>query len=197
MASSLISTTDGPELSRAMAASISSKAQDDRVPDIPSPNFPTAETVCNWDTDDLYKWLTAIKPPPLGHRVATAEGFLNAQINGPVFLAATEQWLTEQCRLPPGISKGLCMLGEAIRENIGETSNRGQKRGLEIEGPSVADPRGKKPRLYGQDQDPDVNVQLGAFAYGQLSLLETAMHRMIESIKRITGMSASKGMFVE
>ena len=83
------------------------------------------------------------------------------------------------------------------RESIGETSNRGQKRGLEIEGSSVADPRGKKPRLYGQDQDPDVNVQLGAFAYGQLSLLEAAMHGMKESLKRITGISASKGMFVE
>jgi len=162
-----------------------------------SPHLPTAESVHSWDTNDLYKWLTSIKPPPLGHLRTTTDGFLSAQINGPALLGATEQWLTEQCHLPPGVSKSLFLLVVAIQANTGETSNRGQKRGLEIEGPSVADPRGKRPRLYGQDQDPDVNPQLGALAYGQLSLLQTAMDGMIESITRITGMSTSKGMFLE
>ena len=121
MASPLSSTTDGPVPSRAMVAPISSETQNAGVPDILSLGIPTVDTVCSWGSDDLYKWLIAMKRAPLGHRKTTIEGFRNADIDGPVCLAATETWLNQQCHLPPGVSKRLCMLGEAIRENIGET----------------------------------------------------------------------------
>ena len=91
MASPLSSTTDGPVPSRAMVAPISSETQNAGVPDILSLGIPTVDTVCSWGSDDLYKWLTAIKPVPLGHRKTTMEGFLNEDIDGPVFLAATER----------------------------------------------------------------------------------------------------------
>ena len=82
-------------------------------------SLPTEEAVRTWDSEDLYKWLTSITPPPLSRDEQTAQAFLNTGVDGPVFLDWGNKLFSDDLAqvIPLGVAKRLNMLANSIKDN--------------------------------------------------------------------------------
>ncbi|RPB21072.1 hypothetical protein L211DRAFT_459525 [Terfezia boudieri ATCC MYA-4762] len=81
--------------------------------------LPTEDVVRTWDSEDLFKWLTSLTPPPLGKNENTVKTFQHADIDGPLFLDLGGRWFSDSFGkvLPLGVAHRLDMLATSIKNN--------------------------------------------------------------------------------
>jgi hypothetical protein len=88
-----------------------------------SEGVPTQEISRSWGPGVLHAWLFSLCSSfTFGNLAQTAAKFLKAQVNREVFPDATEKWFANQCNMPAGVAKRLCMIGEAITKNTSRTA---------------------------------------------------------------------------
>ncbi|KAF8443354.1 hypothetical protein BGX38DRAFT_761589 [Terfezia claveryi] len=105
------------------------------TPEEGEPEVPSEKRVRSWNYKELYLWLTSLQPPPLSPDADTAERFEKLQIDGLIFLEGTFGFFVQECQLPVGVAKRLCLLSGAIRlpgvAVIGSPKKRGHSSGSE------------------------------------------------------------------
>lgn len=110
--------------------------------------LPTEEVVRTWDSEDLYKWLTSITPPPLSEDKQTTQAFLDTKIDGPVFLDWNNKLFSDDIAqvIPFGVARRLNMLANSIKDNDLRTT---ASRKRAASNSSAQYPKGKKLSLTG------------------------------------------------
>lgn len=108
--------------------------------------LPTEEAVRTWDSEDLYKWLTSMTPPPLSNDRQAIQAFLGAKIDGPVFLDLGNKLSSNDLTqiIPFGVARRLNILANSIKDNALHIS---ALRKRTVSSPPIHCQQGKKPRL--------------------------------------------------
>lgn len=84
------------------------------TPEEDEPELPSEKRVRSWNYRELYIWLTSLQPPPLSPDAYITDRFKKLQIDGQIFLKGTFGFFVQECQLPVGVAKRLCLLSETI-----------------------------------------------------------------------------------
>ena len=99
-----------------MSTTTVSAQGDQRTPEESEAELPTEESVRSWDCEELYTWLSSIRPPPLSPYRASIDKFVKLEMDGQVFLNGTFAYFVEDCKLSVGVAKRLCLISGDIKQ---------------------------------------------------------------------------------